>query len=56
MLYQLYENGAATDSYVSEHVEELLRQERAPPGDAEGISDVFGKPRPPGGWRRCSAS
>ena len=44
LLYQLYTNGVMTDSYVSEHVEELLGAHDAPPGDAEKLCDAFGKP------------
>jgi hypothetical protein len=44
LLYQLYTSGGMTDSYVSEHVEELLGSHDAPPGDAEKLCDAFGKP------------
>lgn len=44
LLYQLYESGELTDTYVSEHVEELLGGTDAPPGDAERLCDAFGRP------------
>jgi hypothetical protein len=44
LLYQLYLAGIAADSYVSEHVEELLGSHDAPPGDAEKLCDAFDKP------------
>ena len=43
LLYQLYLAGVVADSYVSEHVEELLGSHDAPPGDAETLCDAFAK-------------
>jgi hypothetical protein len=44
LLYQLYETGELTDTYVSEHVEELLGSSDAPPGDPERLCNAFSKP------------
>ena len=44
LLYQLYLAGVTADSYVSEHVEELLGSHEPPPGDAEKLCDAFDKP------------
>jgi len=44
LMYQLYEAGELTDTYVSEHVEELLGGADAPTGDAERLCDAFNKP------------
>jgi len=44
LLYQLYETGELKDSYVSEHVEELLGASEAPSGDPERLCDAFAKP------------
>lgn len=43
LLYQLYLSGAVADSYVSEHVEELLGSSDTPPGDPEKLCDAFGR-------------
>ena len=44
LLYQLYLGGVPADAYVSEHVEELLGSQDAPPGDAEKLCDAFARP------------
>lgn len=45
LMYVLFENGWRTDSYVSEHHEDLIDHNAdVPPGDPERIADAFSKP------------
>jgi hypothetical protein len=44
LLYQLYEAGELTDTYVSEHVEELLGSADAPRGNPDRLCEAFNKP------------
>ena len=44
LLYQLYESGELTDTYVSEHVEELLGASDTPAGDPQRLCDIFNRP------------
>ena len=44
LLYQLYQSGEMADSYVSEHVEELLGASDATSGTPELLCHAFNKP------------
>lgn len=44
LMYLLFENGQRTDSYLSEHHEDLDDGSPLATGDAERLADAFGKP------------